>query len=233
MYEGQDIVDLAMKRKGQKYVLGAKVHLANGDWSGPWDCAEFVSWACYHAYKTVIAVRPPNIQVGESYSGWWHEDAAKLGTSIPVPQAIGTPGAILIRRPGYQGMKIGHVAISRGDNTTIEAHSAAVGVAVRQKANTRPWSAGLLVPGVKYAKAGSTPKVSLPKDLVELTSPFTRGPKVVAIQKALLAAGINPGPVDGIYGNATAFAVSAFQAQAGILVDGVVGPETRKALKLT
>ena len=78
--------------------------------------------------------------------------------------------------------------------TSTPLPQSTVGVAVRQKANTRPWSAGLLVPGVKYAKAGSTPKVSLPKDLVELTSPFTRGPKVVAIQKALLAAGVTPDP---------------------------------------
>jgi len=232
MYEGQDIVDLAMTRKGQKYVLGAKVHLANKDWSGPWDCAEFVSWACYHAYKTVIAVRPPNIQTGESYSGWWQEDAEELGGIIPVAKAIATPGAILIRRPGYKGIKVGHVAISRGDNTTIEAHSAAVGVAVRKDANTRPWTAGFLVPGVAYKASGSELKVNLPKNIVQLTSPYTRGPDVEAIQKALLAAGINPGPVDGVFGNATATAVAAFQAQMGLLVDGVVGPETRKALSL-
>jgi hypothetical protein len=232
MYEGQDVVDLAMTREHQKYVLGAKVHLANRDWSGPWDCAEFVSWACYHAYKTVIAVRPPNIQLGESYSGWWQEDAVKLGGAIGVSEAIGTAGAILVRRPGYEGIKIGHVAISRGDNTTIEAHSSKVGVAVLPKANTRSWSTGFLVPGVSYGKAAKTPKIALPKGIVQLTSPYTRGPDVVAIQQALLKAGINPGPADGIFGNSTAFAVAAFQPQVGLLVDGVVGPQTRKALKV-
>lgn len=232
MYEGKDVVQLAMTREGQKYVLGARVHLANPNWSGPWDCAEFVSWACYHAYKIVIAVRPPNIQTGESYSGWWHEDAAAMGGTIPVAKAIATAGAILIRRPGFQGMKIGHVAISRGDNTTIEAHSSAVGVAVRPKAASRLWSAGFLVPGVAYGAAGPAPRLSPPRNLIALTSPYTRGAKVVEIQNALLAAGIDPGPVDGIFGNATATAVAAFQAQAGIVVDGVVGPETRKALGL-
>lgn len=232
MYQGMDLVDLAMSRQGQKYVLGAKVHLANRDWSGPWDCAEFVSWACYHAYRVVIAVRPPNIQVGESYSGWWHEDSLELGGIVSASKAIVTAGAILIRKPGYAGMTIGHVAISRGDNTTIEAHSAAVGVAVRAKAHTRPWSAGFFVPGVAYSKAGNAPKLAPPASVIQLTSPYTRGPKIVEIQKALLKAGVNPGPIDGIYGNATAFAVSAFQAQTGILVDGVVGSETRKALNL-
>lgn len=233
MYQGRDLVDLAMTRIGQKYVLGAKVHLANSNWSGPWDCDEFVSWACYHTYRAVVAIRPPNIQVGESYSGWWHEDAVKLGGMIPVLKAIATPGAILIRRPGFENLKIGHVAISRGDNTTVEAHSAAVGVAVRTKANARPWSGGFLVPSVSYSKpADLGVKIALPKKLVQLTSPYTRGSEVKQIQVALIKAGVDPGPVDGIFGNATAIAVAAFQAQVGILVDGVVGTDTRNALGL-
>lgn len=233
MYEGNDIIDLAMTKVGQKYVLGARVHLANPNWSGPWDCAEFVSWACYHAYKAVVAVRPPNIQTGESYSGWWHEDAVKLNGVIPVAEAIATAGAILIRKPGYNDLKIGHVAISRGDNTTVEAHSAKVGVAVRVDADKRPWSSGFLIPGVLYKQTQNLsikPKVS--KKLVQITSPYTRGPHVEAVQRALLAAGVNPGPVDAVYGNATAVAVAAFQAQSGIVVDGIVGSETLKALGL-
>lgn len=114
MFEGSDIVDLAMTRRNQPYVLGATVHIANPNWSGPWDCAEFVSWACYHAYKTVMAVRPPDVRKGESYSGWWYEDAVARQARIDARQAIGTVGAILIRRPGDSGVKIGHVAISRG-----------------------------------------------------------------------------------------------------------------------
>jgi len=231
MYEGHDIIDLTMTRIGQPYVLGAKVHLANANWSGPWDCAEFVSWGCYHAYRQVIAVRPPNIQVGESYSGWWHEDTASSEHSVSVATAIGTPGAILVRRPGYAGMKIGHVAISRGDNTTIEAHSAKVGVAVREDANAREWSGGFLVPGVAYEKgSGHSIKLSPPKKLLRLTSPYMRGSSVLKVQQALVEAGIDPGPLDGIFGNATAVAVAAFQASRGLLVDGAVGSETRKSL---
>lgn len=231
MFEGKDIVDLAMTRAGQKYVLGARVHLANGNWSGPWDCAEFVSWACYHAYRQVIAVRPPNIQLGESYSGWWHEASTTSGTAIPVAEAIGTVGAILIRRPGFAGVRIGHVAISRGDNTTIEAHSANVGVAVRKDASKRDWSGGWLVPGVLYtSKKAASVKHSPPKKLLRLADPYMRGAEVRRLQELLLASGIDPGPVDGVFGNATAFAVAAFQAERGLVVDGVVGPETKKAL---
>ena len=232
MFEGSDIVELAKTRVGQKYVLGARVHLANRDWSGPWDCAEFVSWACYHAYKQVIAVRPPNIQTGESYSGWWHEASRTSGRAISVTEALGTVGAILIRHPGFAGNAIGHVAISCGNNTTVEAHSRNVGVAVLKDAHKRDWSGGWLVPVVSYAAPPAKPakKHNPPKNVVRLTDPFTRGDEVVRIQEKLLAAGINPGPVDGIFGNATAVAVAAFQAEHGLVVDGVVGPETRKAL---
>ncbi|MDR0786432.1 MAG: peptidoglycan-binding protein [Gemmatimonadota bacterium] len=229
--KGQDLVDLAMTRQGQRYVLGTLVRLSAPDWSGPWDCAEFISWACYHAYGITIGVRPPDVNKGESYSGWWYEDALKAGT-IDVRTAIGTPGAILIRNPADSGVKVGHVAISRGDNSTIEAHSAKKGVTVVPGANTRQWSCGMLIPGVRYAEAAAVPKPRLPADLLRVTSPSIQGDKVIAVQKALITKGVNPGPVDGVYGPSTAAAVAAFQAQEGIVVDGVVGPETWKHLGL-
>jgi hypothetical protein len=57
---------------------------------------------------------------------------------------------------------------------------------------------------------------------------------VALLQKHLAALGFNPGPVDGVYGPKTAAAVKRFQQQAGVLVDGIVGPITlgRLAAKL-
>lgn len=231
MFEGQDIVDLAMTRQGQRYVLGARVHLANRNWSGPWDCAEFVSWAAYHAYSQVFAVRPPNMQTGESFSGWWYEDAVTRNCLTTVGKALATPGAILVRRPGDFSVRIGHVAISRGNGTTIEAHSARTGVAVMPNAAGRKWTSGMLIPGVSYA-AGAAMTVRPPRNILRLEDPFMRGPRVKAAQQALVAAGVDPGPVDGVFGQATAVAVAAFQAREGLLVDGEVGPQTAAALGL-
>jgi len=56
-------------------------------------------------------------------------------------------------------------------------------------------------------------------------------PNVVRqIQQALSQKGVNPGPIDGIYGPLTAAAVRAFQTANALVADGEVGPKTAQAL---
>jgi peptidoglycan hydrolase-like protein with peptidoglycan-binding domain len=57
-----------------------------------------------------------------------------------------------------------------------------------------------------------------------------RGADVMEVQHAVRRHGYDPGPIDGIFGGRTREAVLAFQAGAGIQVDGIVGPQTRAAL---
>jgi murein DD-endopeptidase MepM/ murein hydrolase activator NlpD len=57
-----------------------------------------------------------------------------------------------------------------------------------------------------------------------------RDARVAALQVALRAHGLYDGSVDGLPGPATEVAIRELQARARITVDGVVGPETRKAL---
>jgi hypothetical protein len=70
----------------------------------------------------------------------------------------------------------------------------------------------------------------MPADL-HVTSPMMSGPDVLQIQQKLAALGYAPGIQDGVYGEATAAAVRAFQRDNKLSVDGAVGPETRKALR--
>jgi murein DD-endopeptidase MepM/ murein hydrolase activator NlpD len=54
--------------------------------------------------------------------------------------------------------------------------------------------------------------------------------RVAALQVALRAHGLYEGTVDGVTGPGTAAGVRRLQARAGLLVDGIAGPLTRRAL---
>ncbi len=58
------------------------------------------------------------------------------------------------------------------------------------------------------------------------------GADVRAVQEQLKAHGIDPGNIDGAFGNGTEAAVIAFQNSEGLLADGVAGPRTLAKLGL-
>jgi GH24 family phage-related lysozyme (muramidase) len=58
----------------------------------------------------------------------------------------------------------------------------------------------------------------------------SRGEAVTLLQQKLQTAGFNPGPVDGVFGARTASAVQDFQQSRGLTADGIVGPQTWRAL---
>lgn len=58
----------------------------------------------------------------------------------------------------------------------------------------------------------------------------SRGKDVRELQTALALRDLEPGPVDGVFGQKTDAAVRSFQAAARLDVDGIVGPATRGAL---
>lgn len=237
---GQDVLDVGSSRIGQQYVLGANVPLDNPNWKGPWDCAEFASWCAYQAYGLVFgAGQPSTLAKAEPYSGYWFSEAKTQGILIAWQDALTIPGAVLIRAP--TSSKIGHVAFSMGDNKhTLEARGAAYGVDIFPDAPRRPWGIGCLLPGVEYATGGALPTVVTAKDVVTtlpagylwLKKPMFKGAEVVAVQQALKAKGVDPGPIDGEFGPMTHAAVSSFQLLRKLEVDGVVGPNTAKALGL-
>ena len=51
------------------------------------------------------------------------------------------------------------------------------------------------------------------------------------VQRALLRAGYDPGPIDGKLGKKTKTAIKAFQKKNGLTADGVIGEKTWSALK--
>lgn len=57
------------------------------------------------------------------------------------------------------------------------------------------------------------------------------GPEVAEAQCLLRRAGVSPGGIDGIFGPLTQQAVETLQRRAGLVVDGLIGPHTWKALR--
>ncbi|EFL52406.1 Peptidoglycan-binding domain 1 protein [Solidesulfovibrio fructosivorans JJ]] len=237
---GQDVIDIGLTRVGQQYVFGAVVPLDNPGWKGPWDCAEFASWCAYQAYGLIFgaggATRPAK---AEPYSGYWHAEAKKSGHVVSWQEALHIPGAALIRAPATG--RPGHVAFAVGDGErTLEARGAAFGINIFTGAASRPWTIGCLLPGVDYGTerlagltSGSRPRAtSLPDIFLWFKTSPIKGAAVVALQKALLGQGLDPGPIDGAFGPMTHAAVLSFQLMRGIEVDGVVGPATARALGL-
>jgi peptidoglycan hydrolase-like protein with peptidoglycan-binding domain len=66
--------------------------------------------------------------------------------------------------------------------------------------------------------------------LIYLKFPYLHGEDVRAVQGAMNALGFAAGDVDGIFGAFTERAVRDFQGNTGIAVDGIVGPDTVRAL---
>lgn len=67
-------------------------------------------------------------------------------------------------------------------------------------------------------------------DIMETLDSGDSGPYVTILQQRLVELGYEPGSVDGDFGTATEDAVRMFQTDAGIDVDGRVGPQTRSYL---
>lgn len=232
MPTGKDVVTLASKHLKEAYVLGAFAPKDNAKWKGPWDCAEFVSWVTFQATGLLLGCTDNSEHPAraDAYSGAWARDAARAQRPISLGQAKVTAGAVLVRKPPPKG--IGHVAISRGDGTTVEAHSAAKGVS-HHKIDGRRWDLAMLLPLVEYPSELPDAVYSPPAGLVlRLTFPPMHGPLVKKLQRALKAKGIDPGVIDGVYGPHTEAAVRAFQLQSDLVADGEAGKMTLTKLKL-
>lgn len=227
---GEAALALALDHLEEKYVLGARAPMANSKWTGPWDCAEFVSWCLYQASGILYGTRPANDPIrADAYTGYWWEQAHADRATIDINTAATIEGAILLRAPSAQA--IGHIAFSDGKGGTVEAHSTARGV-IRGQATNRRWDCGVLVPGVSYFQGEQTVVLTAPAFVLRVTDPLTRGPNVRKVQRALADAGFFPGRADGIYGPQTAHAVQQFQNANGLVPDGEAGPATFKALQL-
>jgi Putative peptidoglycan binding domain len=229
MSTGHGILRLALQHVGERYE-NILVPKNNPNWKGPWDCAEFVSWIVFQDVGILYGCinNHANPSVAEAYTGGWQQDSQTRGIRVTVEQAAATVGGIILRYPPAPG-RMGHIAICDGQGGTVEAKSHAVGV-VADTVQGRRWDTGVLIPGVYYDEEVSPIGVTRPAKIYHQGA---RGldPRVVReIQKAVFAAGFDPGAIDGIFGSKTAAAVAAYQRFNGLVMDGEVGPQTARSL---
>lgn len=165
MPTGKDLVALLARHTGGPYGYGSKWPLNNPNPHGPVDCSGYVAWGCY--------------QLGRPLNGGSWEQLAKCRTAhtiITVADAIRTPGALLFVGPNGET----HIAVSRGDGTTVEARGKAYGVG-SWTAIGRPWSTAALVPNISYGTS-TPPAAPVPDPQTVTVSRGTLKGRPVAIQ---------------------------------------------------
>ena len=217
---------------GEKYRLGAFVPKDKQEHHGPWDCAEFVSWCIYQIAGCLYGCEnnAGPAASADAYTGYWERDAKARGRMISIDEAARTPGAILLRYPPQSGT--GHIALSDGQGHTLEAKGTQFGV-VTDKVSGRRWDTGMLIEEITYPPAGTAAPVQVASRVYFVGAKNMEPAVTIAIQDKLRAAGFDPGPSDGDFGDQTAEAVLAFQAANQLMVDGEVGPETAGKLGVT
>lgn len=123
-------VALCLQQAGKSYVFGAEASPSEPN-PRAFDCSELVEWAC--ARVGISPKFPDGTDAQEAH-------CRRNGTLLSVSAAVNTKGALLFQQ--------GHVAISLGNGSTIEAMNPSRGV-TKGNANGRGWTTGAKIPGAK------------------------------------------------------------------------------------
>jgi hypothetical protein len=230
---GDKVIALAKAHIGERYRLGAKARYLDPQYRGPWDCAEFVSWVIYQASggRTLLGCLPRDPARADAYTGYWVDDAKKYGLIVSIDRALRTVGAVLLRAPAKK--RIGHIAFSLGNGRhMVEAYSAKYGV-IRGNADpsSRGWEYGVRIPAPAQWDALTAEASDPDAWFFRPTFAPIADPRVEAIEAALAKKGFDT-PADGRYTEALASTVAKFQEDRKLVVDGMVGKQTLKALGL-
>lgn len=191
------------------------------------------SWTGAIDHRHIAA--PPGLAHADGVEdGDWAKICAAVGQPAPtIPSVIPTPAGngnpILSRGSRGPGVLRLQEALSAA-GVDPGPHDSVFGPLVESAVRTFQTRAKIAVDGIvgpqTWAALDSAPSSSDKPLLKEGAT----GPAVLELQKALSAAGFDPGPHDSIFGPLVEAAVIAFQTDRGLLVDGIVGPQTWGAL---
>ena len=87
--KGSEILAKADEHLNEKYILGAHAPLANKNWTGPWDCAEYASWLTFQTFGIIYGCGTTGLDGADPFSGFWANDARTRGMNAPPDRASG------------------------------------------------------------------------------------------------------------------------------------------------
>ncbi|MEV1066112.1 peptidoglycan-binding domain-containing protein [Streptomyces sp. NPDC050263] len=173
-----------------------------------------------------------NAEHGGSAIGVLGESGSGTGVSGESSQGAGVSGASTSGRGGeFSSSQAAQIRLAPSGGTTAPPDTGQAGdlLAIQQDAFATLWFCVLPQIDGRPAVWG---KVHL--DRPSFPSPTldegAEGQDVKNAQGLLAAHGHDPGPIDGVFGPQTAAATRGFQEEAGIVVDGQIGPQTWNAL---
>jgi L,D-peptidoglycan transpeptidase YkuD (ErfK/YbiS/YcfS/YnhG family) len=188
----------------------------------PGDC--WISDAGSPAYNTLVRANPcrrPNEDVYAIGAGAYRYAAITGYNTAPV--VAGRGSAIFLHRHSYTG------------SGATKATSGCVSLAEPELLAVLRWLDPAKHPRIAMGpeawllKPAANPPASSGETIARWLRIGSRGADVGVLQRRLSALGF-PAVADGWFGNQTAGAVRSFQSSRGLFVDGVVGPQTGRAL---
>ena len=172
----------------------------------------------------VAAMRKHDPNYGDRSSYAFYEQAAERGLIKNIPEI-----------PGLAVWRKGHIGIYIGGGEVIEFRGTDYGC-VKTKVRNRDFTHWLKLEGVTYGNESATATAQEESwnlsRLLKRTKPLIKGEDVKAAQRSLIARGCSCGRcgADGQFGDDTAAAVKRFQKTNGLVVDGIIGKNTCRAL---
>jgi Putative peptidoglycan binding domain/CHAP domain len=202
-----------------------------GAWYGiqgqPW-CAMFVSWCTYHEGLALPATISKGFAYTPSGAAWFRR--RRRWTGRPAPGHI-----VFFNFPGDGVNRISHVGIVEsvrpdGSIVTIEGNTDERGGRTGGKVMRKIRRVGIVGYGIPDYDNGSRVRPGFPAWPGTMLRVGSRGPDVKLVQARLVQLKVARLAGDGEFGPMTEAAVRTFQKARGLEVDGVVGPQTWKAL---
>lgn len=99
---------------------------------------------------------------------------------------------------------------------------------VRQARVEAAFARRAIVIAPSKSESGDDPNIVIPTRTLRLLSPYQTGDDVLSWQTWVQSYGVDPGPLDGIFGPLTRRGTVIAQQKLGAEPDGAVGPETRR-----